>query len=45
MIDLVQRATGKLAFRAIGLDRDVTQADNSDEQMTQTVARTLRDLT
>src|SRR5262245_32074531 len=45
MIDLVQRATGKLAFRAIGLDQDVTQADNSDEQMTETVARTLRDLT
>jgi hypothetical protein len=45
MIDLVQRSTGKLAFRAIGLDQDVTQADSSDEQMTQTVARTLRDLT
>jgi len=45
MIDLVQRSTGKLAFRAIGLDQDVTHADLSDEQMTQTVARTLRDLT
>jgi hypothetical protein len=45
MIDLVQRSTGKLAFRAIGLDQDVTQADSSDEQITQTVARTLRDLT
>ena len=44
MIDLVQRATNKLAFRAIGLDQDVTQADSSDEQMTQTVARMLRDL-
>lgn len=45
MIDLVQRSTGKLAFRAIGLDQDVTRADSSDEQMAQTVARTLRDLT
>jgi len=45
IIDLVQRSTGKLAFRATGLDQDVTQADLSDEQMMQTVARTLRDLT
>jgi len=45
MIDLVQRSTSKLAFRAIGLDQDVTRADSSDEQMAQTVARTLRDLT
>ena len=45
MIDLVQRSTGKLAFRAIALDQDVTRADSSDEQMAQTVARTLRDLT
>jgi len=44
-IDIVQRSTGKLAFRAIGLDRDVTGADGSDEQIAQTVARTLRDLT
>src|SRR5262245_59900799 len=43
MIDLVQRSTGKLAFRAIALDQDVTRADSSDEQMAQTVARTLRD--
>lgn len=44
-IDIIQRSTGKLAFRAIGLDRDVTGADGSDEQIAQTVARTLRDLT
>jgi len=45
MIDLVQRSTGKLAFRTIGLDQDMTQADSSDEHMTQTVARMFRDLT
>ena len=44
MIDLVQRATSKLAFQAIGLDQDVTQADSTDEKMTRTVARMLRDL-
>jgi len=45
MINLVQRSTNKLAFQSVGLDQDVTQADSSDEQMTQTVARMLRDLT
>ena len=43
-IDIVQRSTGKLAFRAIGLDSDVTGTDGSDERIAQTEARTLRDL-
>ena len=44
MIDLIQRSTGKLAFRTIGIDQDVTGADGSEEQIQKTVEKLLKDL-
>lgn len=44
MIDMVQRSTGKLAFRAIGTDQDVTGADGSEEQIQKTVEKILQEL-
>ena len=44
MIDMTQRSTGKLAFRAIGLDRDVTGADGSEAEIQQTVTKLLQAL-
>lgn len=44
MIDITQRSTGKLAFRAIGLDQDVTGADGSEAQIQQTVTKLLQSL-
>ena len=44
VIDIVQRSTGKLAFRAIGRDTDVTQADMSDEGIQKTVTKMLSGL-
>lgn len=41
MIDIVQRSTGKLAFRAIGQDRDVTGADGSEAEIQNTVTKLL----
>ncbi len=41
VIDIVQRSTGKLAFRAIGRDTDVTQADMSDEGIQKIVTKML----
>jgi hypothetical protein len=43
VIDLVQRATGKLAFRATGTD-SITREDGSDEAVREVVTRLLRDL-
>jgi hypothetical protein len=43
MIDLVQRSTGRLAFRATGTD-SVTREDASDEAMREVVSRLLREL-
>jgi hypothetical protein len=44
MIDMIQRSTGKLAFRATGQDQDVTGADGSEEQIQKTVTKLLQDL-
>ena len=44
MIDITQRSTGKLAFRATGLDRDVTGADASEEEIQKTVTKLLQAL-
>jgi multisubunit Na+/H+ antiporter MnhE subunit len=44
MLDMVQRSTGKLAFRAIGVDQDVTGADGSEEQIQKTVEKLLQEL-
>jgi hypothetical protein len=44
MIDITQRSTGKLAFRSIGLDRDVTGADGSQEEIEKSVTKMLQDL-
>lgn len=44
MLDMVQRSTGKLAFRAIGVDQDVTGADGSEEQIQKTVEKLLQQL-
>jgi uncharacterized protein DUF4136 len=44
MIDMIQRSTGKLAFRAIGVDQDVTGADGSEEQIQRTVEKLLQEL-
>jgi hypothetical protein len=44
MIDMTQRSTGKLAFRAIGQDQDVTGADGSEEEIQKTVTKLLQDL-
>lgn len=44
MIDVTQRSTGKLAFRATGLDRDVTGADGSETAIQQTVTKLLEAL-
>ena len=44
VIDMLQRSTGKLAFRAVGRDTDVTQADLSDEGIQKIVAKMLSGL-
>jgi len=44
MIDMIQRSTSKLAFRATGQDQDVTGADGSEEQIQKTVTKLLQDL-
>jgi hypothetical protein len=44
VIDIIQRSTGKLAFRAIGQDQDVTGADGSEEQIQKSVTKLLQDL-
>jgi multisubunit Na+/H+ antiporter MnhE subunit len=44
MIDMTQRSTGKLAFRSMGLDQDVTGADGSEEQIQKTVEKLLQEL-
>lgn len=44
MIDMIQRSTGKLAFRSIGIDQDVTGADGSEEQIQKTVEKLLQEL-
>jgi hypothetical protein len=44
MVDMIQRSTGKLAFRAIGTDQDVTGADGSEEQIQKTVEKLLQEL-
>ena len=44
MLDMTQRSTGKLAFRAIGVDQDVTSADGSEEQIQKTVEKLLQEL-
>ena len=44
MLDMMQRSTGKLAFRAIGVDQDVTGADGSEEQIQKAVEKLLQEL-
>ena len=44
MIDMVQRSTGKLAFRSIGVDQDVTGANGSEAQIQKTVEKLLQEL-
>jgi len=44
MLDMVQRSTGRPAFRAIGVDQDVTGADGSEEQIQKTVEKLLQEL-
>ena len=44
MLDMMQRSTGKLAFRATGVDQDVTGADGSEEQIQKTVEKLLQEL-
>jgi len=44
MIDITQRSTGKLAFRATGLDENVTGADGTEEQIQQSVTKMLKTL-
>jgi len=44
MIDITQRSTGKLAFRSIGLDQNVTGADGTEEQIEQSVSKMLKTL-
>jgi hypothetical protein len=44
MIDITQRSTGKLAFRVIGQDQDVTGADGSEAQIQKSVTKLLQDL-
>jgi hypothetical protein len=43
MIELVQRSTGKLAFRTTGTD-SITREDGSDQAVLDVVRRILRDL-
>jgi hypothetical protein len=43
MIDIVQRSTGKLAFRATGID-SITREDGSDEAVREVVTKLLRDV-
>jgi Domain of unknown function (DUF4136) len=45
MIDVTQRSTGKLAFRAIGRDSDFTSADSTEVGIQKTVTKLLQDLT
>ena len=44
MLDMMQRSTGKLAFRAIGVDQDVTGADGSEEKIQKAVEKLLQEL-
>ncbi len=44
MLDMMQRSTGKLAFRAIGVDQDVTGAAGSEEQIQKAVEKLLQEL-
>jgi hypothetical protein len=44
MIDITQRSTGKLAFRATGLDENVTGADGTEEQIQKSVTKMLKTL-
>ena len=44
MIDIIQRSTGKLAFRSIGVDQNVTGADGSEAQIQKTVEKLLQEL-
>jgi len=44
MVDMTQRSTNKLAFRAIGLDRDVTGADGTEAEIQKTVTKLLSTL-
>jgi len=44
MIDITQRPTGKLAFRSIGLDQNVTGADGTEAQIEQSVSKMLKTL-
>lgn len=43
LIDLIQRSTGRLAFRATGTD-SITREDGSEEAVREVVTRLLRDL-
>lgn len=43
MIDLVERSTGEVAFRSMGVD-DATRADPSEKRFRDAVNRLLRDL-
>jgi len=45
IIDFIQRSTGKLAFRSIGQDSDVTGADGTEAEIQKTVTKMLQDLT
>lgn len=44
MVDITQRSTGKLAFRATGVDQDVTGADGTEEQIQKTMEKLLQEL-
>ena len=44
MIDIIQRSTGQLAFRSIGVDQDVTGANGSEAQIQKTVEKLLQEL-
>jgi Domain of unknown function (DUF4136) len=44
MVDITQRSTGKLAFRATGLDENVTGADGTEEQIQKSVTKMLKTL-
>jgi len=44
MVDIIQRSTGQLAFRSIGVDQDVTGANGSEAQIQKTVEKLLQEL-
>ena len=44
MIDIIQRSTGQLAFRSIGVDQNVTGANGSEAQIQKTVEKLLQEL-